>query len=806
MFVRIDKQGKTNYSIVKKRKTESSDNDLALSLEEARLEDVELIFIDERIEQEVKMLIQEAQASGNFSADRFSMKSFAEMQSEFVETKSGRFLIGKRLVYDAELDVDFKNRKYVFKEIDLGIESSMFRVDGTVQNEGKNSDIDLKIESKDGSITTLVELLPEKYLAYFGDFESNGTFFLNSTIKGRLNDKQTPDVKASFGLEDGKISSKKLKNSFKDVSFEGSFSNGKYNNSASTIFNIKNLKGYFNRELIEASLLVSNLDNPKVDFKLDGVLPLSSVYGLFNIPSITGGEGEIEIKDMRVKGRYKDMLLTNKIHNVKATGIFEFDDAGIEINGEDLIVDKGKFQLKGNSLLVNNIKIEGADSEIYLNGKFINILPVLFADSLNSKKAKLKFDAKIASSKLDIDRFVGMLQKPINERFKQKSEVDSLKSAQIQNRKSITNFLEGKLAASIDEFNYNEVYGEDFSGNFVFKNNEVSIKGSTYAMEGQFDLDGKMYFKDAPYLVGKANCGSVNVNTFFKQFENFGQEAIQDKNVSGTLDARLLIKAYWNEQGSFDYDKLNILGDIGIIDGELNDFELLYDFSDYVKIQDLKRIKFTALRNWLEVKKRKVYIPTMYVQSNAMNITVSGSHSFDNKIDYNLKINAAQVLFNKFKKHDPELKPIKPEKKGWFNLYYHVYGKTDNFQVKKDKKHVKRRFAQGDRTKLGIKAELKKAFGSLAPLAITPRVENKIEEVEIDFEEEFEKESEISFDEPEFSAADEPDSKPDKKESILDRLTKKKKTIPEEEEEEETEYLDFEFEGENKKKEEGGGI
>ena len=39
----------------------------------------------------------------------------------------------------------------------------------------------------------------------------------------------------------------------------------------------------------KSHLRFANLNNPKIDFGLDGVLPLESVYGLFNHPAITDG-------------------------------------------------------------------------------------------------------------------------------------------------------------------------------------------------------------------------------------------------------------------------------------------------------------------------------------------------------------------------------------------------------------------------------------------------------------------------------------------------------------------------------------
>merc|ERR1712098_807706 len=135
-------------------------------------------------------------------------------------------------------------------------------------------------------------------------------------------------------------------------------------------------------------------------------------------------------------------------------------------------------------------------------------------------------------------------------------------------------------------------------------------------------------------------------------------------------NAKILIEAFWDEKGIFLDDKLKVLAGIGIAEGELKNFELLENFSTLVNIKDLKNVKFTNMQNFLEVRKRRLHIPAVFIQSNALNLTISGEHSFDQEIQYNIKVNAGQVVVNKFKRHDPSLSPKKARRKGWFNLYY----------------------------------------------------------------------------------------------------------------------------------------
>ncbi|MEM9918935.1 MAG: AsmA-like C-terminal region-containing protein [Bacteroidota bacterium] len=790
LFVRINRRGKANYNILKgSKETEQaagkSDSKLAISLDEARFKDVELIFINEQTKQEAKALIKEAVASGQFSQNQFSLNSFADMRAGFYELDGQRYFAGKDLVYDASIDVDLENGHYAFNDFDLGVESNIFKVNGTIDTKADGTDVNLKLTSKECSLESILNLLPEEQLAYFADLKSKGTFFFNASINGRYNERENPKIDARFGLKNGSISSQRLPNQLKDVTFNATFTNGKKRRNAYSVFEIQNFKGYFNRELIESSLRIADLDHPRIEFKLDGVLPLESVYGLFNNEAITDGDGEIEIKKLYLKGSLDDMKNPARIGRVKSSGELEFDDAALTIHSEEVVFDKGRIQIQDNSLIVEDIKIEGAGSEIGLEGKFLNIIPVLFADSLNSRKAELQFQATLVSPKLDIDRIVDMATPPVSNTQLQKGLADSVKVAQIKERERITKFLKGTFQAKIDDFNYEKIQGENFSGEFEFDNNELLIKGNAKGMDGDWRVAGEAYFEDQPYLNARLECTDIDVKEFFNQAQNFGQQVLLAKNVNGTLDAKLAIDAFWKEDGTYIDDKLHVLGDISLTNGQLDGFKLLYDFSSYIKLQDLRNIRFTKMRNWLEVKRNKIYLPAMFIQSNATNLTISGEHNFENDIDYNIKVNAGQVLFNKFKKFNPRLRPQPAKKKGWFNLYYRIYGNIDEFDVKSDKKGVKTRFNRSERRKRQIQEKLIRIFGSSVDTSEEPSAWKDIPEYD----------DGTSTSQTEYIEGFE-----DSKEKVKPTVNKPKpkeepSNIPEPDDDDEVEYIEWEDDG-----------
>ncbi|MCG8328190.1 MAG: AsmA family protein [Chitinophagales bacterium] len=715
--VQIDKKGNPNYDIFKssgEEGTESGESSsTAISLEQASLENIELIYEDASAKQEIAALVESANFSGKFSSDQFTLKSDAEISTRFADLEGIRYLPGKKLNYDASIAINLKEGIYELEEVLLDIEGNAFRLDGNIESWDSGTYFDLFVTNDNGQLEGVINLLPAAYLEGAEGIESTGQFALNGLVKGQYNQKQNPEVRVEFSLDEGRLSLPQLNNPLKDVSFNAVFSNGKYRDNSSTSFTIEQFKAYFNRELVEMRLQVNNFDDPRIDFFLDGVVPLNSAYGLFGNPGITDGSGEIEIKRLVINGDYEDMINPSRIAQVKASGALEFDDAGLKINEEEMLIDRGVLTLEGNRLAIDGLRLEGAGSDISFKGYAFNVLPVLFADSLNSRHVELEFDASLTADKLDIDRLIGLSTLSESEEDAPEVVQDSLKEANVQSRARITSFLNGSFNADIEEFNFNKIVGESFRGTLEFNNSTMEIKGSVNAFDGNIDLDGTALFDEKPSLKARMTCKQLNVTKLFNQAENFGQDVLMGKNLEGDLNAKVAIFSYWDEKGNFLMDKLRVLSGVKIEEGELEDFKMLEDFSTFVNIKDLRRIKFVDLQNFMEIRNERFYLPAMFIRSNALNLTISGEHSFEHEIKYNIQVNAGQVMADRFKRHDPKLAPKPAKKNGWFNLYYSVLGTLDDYNIKSAKRRVKSDFELSEIRKRDIRKALQQEFGAI---------------------------------------------------------------------------------------------
>jgi hypothetical protein len=66
-------------------------------------------------------------------------------------------------------------------------------------------------------------------------------------------------------------------------------------------------------------------------------------------------------------------------------------------------------------------------------------------------------------------------------------------------------------------------------------------------------------------------------------------------------------------------------------------------------VDELKDVRFNKLTNTISIDQGLIRIPEMTISSNVLNMELSGSHSFENEIDYLIRLRLSDVLFSKRK-------------------------------------------------------------------------------------------------------------------------------------------------------------
>ncbi|MFA4852702.1 MAG: AsmA-like C-terminal region-containing protein, partial [Bacteroidales bacterium] len=270
----------------------------------------------------------------------------------------------------------------------------------------------------------------------------------------------------------------------------------------------------------------------------------------------------------------------------------------------------------------------------------------------------------------------------------------------------------------IGKLDFKKFNATGISGKVRMKNKQLLINPLTFSsMDGETEglvmIDGSQ--KEKLLISCDAKIKNVNITKLFYEFGNFGQNSMKDENLKGIVTSDVQFAGVWSNDLKPDQDKIYAKADIKIEEGELLNYAPMKGLSKFLKISDLSDVKFTTLHNQIEIKNRTIHIPAMEIKSSAIDIVASGEHTFDNEINYRLRILLSELLAQKAKKakkENEEFGVVEDDGLGKTTLYILVTGTVDNPIYKYDAKGIKAKIAVNFiKEKQTLKTILNEEFG-----------------------------------------------------------------------------------------------
>jgi len=427
-----------------------------------------------------------------------------------------------------------------------------------------------------------------------------------------------------------------------------------------------------------------NLENLQKFMKLDTI---ESVNGSLMVDVLFSGEGRNVSS-----GNYENITTSGdlKIRNVN----FKLKNYTLGFNGFN-----GEFKFDNNDLAVNTFSGNVASSDFELKGFFRNIIGFLIKENQN-----ITVDATLTSKNIDLNELLANKEAdaPSGNKYKLK----------------FSDLVDVNLNSEIEHLVFRKFDASNIKGLIKLKDKKMVVDPIVLStMNGKITTTGLIDGSDSTRIL--ITCFSdidrVNITKMFEQFENFGQTAVTYKNLKGVATAKIQFASVLDSELKMDLDKLYAGVDMTIENGELNNVEAMKSLSRFIELKDLENIRFSTLKNQIEVRSQVISIPRMEVKSNAISIVASGTHTFNNMINYKFKLSLNELLSKKAKqakKENDEFGEVADDGLGRTNIFLSMTGTIDNPVIKYDSKSAIQNVKQDLKVeKQTLKVILKEEFG-----------------------------------------------------------------------------------------------
>jgi hypothetical protein len=689
----INDKGKANYMIVKE--TGENNEDIFLELHKIKLTNMRVVYEDLQSKQYYDMDAHDVTVSGDFKGKKESLSAEGDVLVDRMKTGSMVLVKNKEVKLDIALNINEALQKYVFDKGEIELGSLHLNCKGSIINQPKFIDLNLTFAADKLSITDLLELLPGSMSSSFKEYKSDGNIYFKGAVKGKLTDKDQPAIDVSFGIENGTLKASGQNISLTNIQCQGTFSNGSKRNLQTSSLSFPSLSFAIGSGSVKGSLFVTNFSNPDIDAAMAGTAGLDDLIRFTQSKWIKSAEGNLAF-DVKVKGNVKELSSKQGFMSGQTSGTITCDAHNIvfEQGNKTIETIQTSFTLDQQNLTINHFKASIDKSDITISGTLQNIIPYLLTE-----KQTITASILYKSDYMNLQHLV----LPIPE------------STNSSNTFALPQFIVVNADVMIDKLEFYEFKASKIKGNIYWRGKKIETENlQCETMSGKLFLKGQIEnAPDGRFLVSSnINCSEVNMNELFRQCANFGQKEITDKHIQGILTANIDLVGVWSEKMDCDMDKLYATADITVTDGQLNNYEPMEALSKYVKVEDLRNLRFAELKNRIEIKSKKIFVPSMDIQNNALNVNIAGTHTFDNYMDYHIKLRLNELLAKKRKKATTnEFEEEETNDKG-LNLYLSMKGPADNLVFSYDKKEARQKVKQ-DLKKEGesIKNVLKKELG-----------------------------------------------------------------------------------------------
>jgi hypothetical protein len=683
--LKINAIGKGNFNILKKG--EGTGEAVTFNLQDVRLEKIIVSYQDEQARHHHVFNSEKLGASILVTGDLYQIEAKGDVLTEQIGIGNSRYLTNKNFLINTTLNYDDDKKEVLFKSSNITVGRSDFAITGNYLFKEKNL-IDLRAEGKETDIQTLLSLLPDEASKKLKQYRSDGDVFFNLSLKGEISDRKSPSISVAFGCTNTTLYHPDYNTQIKKANLEGSFASASVTDFSNAELFLKEVNGELNGQVFNANLSIKRFNDPFVSFDFKGDLDAASIFNFYPINEVRDPSGLLSA-DVSFEGQTSLLKKKATVQKVKTNGAIVMSHVNFGFGKENVKFKdvNGSLQFNNQDLALSNVSGQLENSDFKLNGFFKNIITFLLFEN-----QPIGIETDLKSDFLDLDQLFAI----------------GFGEGESENyRFSISPDLQLNFNCDVKRMKYKRFKPTDIKGDLLVKNQvAVSRNIAMRAMGGQLTLNEIVDAKNpkAIDVISSFKLNGLHADSIFYVFENFYQDFIQDKHLKGQVYADVEMEMVLNE-------KLNLISPTLIADisatiknGELNNFEPLQKLNKYLDDESLSRLRFADLKNEIHIENKTIYLPQMEVKNNATTIQVSGTHTFDQQIDYRV----IAPLRNK-KKIDPDeaFGAIEEDGTGKAKIFLKITGTTDKYEISYDKEAVKKKIASDLKKEV---QELKDAF------------------------------------------------------------------------------------------------
>ena len=687
--LKVNLQGENNYTIVKSS-TGGAQGAVKFALHDVRLINTVVHYSDQSLNQQHTYTSRKLLASIHTENDVYDIEAEGDLTTTKLSIEGKSYLANKTFDIESDLVYDDLRKVLTIKPSLLVLREASFNVAGTYSWKTKN-EIDIRVDGKDTDIQTLLSFLPESAAGNLAQYRSDGDVYFKGHLQGELGKRANPSLSIDFGCTNATLYHPTYKSRIEGANLVGSFRSDDIMNTEIARLSLKNISGKLNGEPFAGNLTIQNFNSPDVVCDFKGRIDAAALLGFYPIEQLRSASGAL-LANVSFNGKIDLLKKKSTAQKVTTQGTIDLQNIAFNFDKDNTRIERlnGNLQFSNNDLALSNVSGQLGNSDFRLNGFFKNIITFLLFEN-----QPIGIETDLKSRFLDVDQLFAM------------GFGNSAGGAAQEYEFSISKNINLNFNCDVQSLRYKRFHASNLQGDLLIKNEMAVSRNINFeSMGGRMNFSGIVdsHNKKAIEVVSSFRVNGIHIDSIFYVFENFNQDFIQDKHLKGQTSADVNLEMTLNPNLKLFQETLT--GDItaSIKNGELNNFEPMKKLNRFLNDEGLSRLRFSELKNDIHIENKTIYIPQMEVRTNVTSMRLSGTHTFDQRIDYHV---VAPLINNKNVNYSEAKSALEADGAGQTKIFLKITGTTDDYRVSYDTDAVKKKIASDLKNEV---KELKEAF------------------------------------------------------------------------------------------------
>lgn len=664
--MRINKKGEVNWDVWKPDTASTSDEKFKIHLENIVGENVSYLYEDEQEKTFVDVKLKELQAEGNFTEKQFVLDIETQARMNVLYAGETEMLRKRDIALESEMLVNLDENKFTIQTAELKLENVPLNLTGSLDY-GDHPSIDLHVAETELDLKEGIQLLPNAMQVQLEPYAPSGEVIFNFDMSGQF---ENLAISSKFSVKDGELVEINSGVDLHSILLDANY----ILKDGTDSLTISNFQSVLGNGSLSGNGSIRNLNDPILNLAVNAQTNLNDVKGFFGWDSLAVCDGQVSVQS----------TIQGKIAFQEADSTFDWSQ--LHLNGRAQVTDgsfqwatsnglfkniNGVFLLNGSDARVEQLNFNLNDNNCSFAGDFYSVIPFFTTDN-----AVLSINAQLYSDRLNLEKLLT-------------AAGESNSELQL----ALPSTINLNLKTQIDQFQFKSFYASGIRGNIHYENSRLNVSSlNMNVASGNLAADFNLFpTSNGTFAV---NCtgalNSIDIQQAFGLFDNFGQSYLTQQNIKGKATVLVDFNTQLNPDLTVNANSIKSDLQVNIENGELNDVESFQYLITYIKgnkwiaplvkeddfAEKLRHIKFSTLQNSIHIENSIITFPLMDIESSAMSITMEGTHSFDNVLDYRIGFDLKEVLLNA---------SSTAGSKSGRQIYLYMRGPIDNLEFGLDK-------------------------------------------------------------------------------------------------------------------------